>query len=698
MSHPHPKKSAAWLRALGSIDRFGHPDLLADPSTATKFRGFAIAVLAAMLVVMLASARDLILGDLSRVALSLTSTVLILANLHYLKSSGKLTLCSHLFLTTIAITLIIRMSLPTEGSQVAVLVVTFGLLAALLISSRAGLLWTSVGTSVAIANAVRLTQDGSPETDVAWAVAIVTVAVGAWSCTHAAGRELTRALTNQAMRKAGEERDRLRFFAESAFPGIIEVAPGEIDYASRGVQQLLGYDVDEFTKRGLQEYVHPDDFWPVVETLQGAPNKVAQVEARLRHANGHWVWIAAFAIPYSRFADDEDRWIFAARDVGRERQDRELGLQAERLEGVGLLAAGVAHDFNNLLTVIAGHAELLDSGDERSGILLAADEAAALTSRLLSFSQEQPREISLFDFKESLENLQPFIRSLLGEQIELNVALVDQPCFLLNDPTQLNQVVLNLVTNARDAMPDGGTLDISVAKEQLDSHTSRELGLASDNVITLSIRDDGSGMDSETLAQAFDPFFTTKEGERGTGLGLASAYRLAKRCGGHLHLESEPEVGTTAILRIPEEEPSEALEVRSDPVLQSPEWQGWILVVEDDPEIRRLMCGAFEQIGVTTRAAADGEQALQVFATQPEPPTMLITDVIMPGIKGSVVAEKLKLKQPDLKVLFVSGYSDVKLDPWYENDPSVSFLAKPFRPSQLIQAANRLLARSEALY
>ncbi len=693
MNQPPSIRSPVWLAALSRVDQLCHPSLLQKPSQPARARIFVISIFAALLVVVLSSIRDVLLGDVLRIVLSVGAGLSMLLILRHMKSSGNLVFCTHLFLITIALSLVIRTTLNPDGSQVMVSICTLGLIAAHVISSRGGLFWTAVSTAIATISAVRLTLVESAEFEVAWAVVIVTAAIGLWSCAHALGREITRNLSDEAMLQVREERDRLRAFAERAFPGIIEVAPGRIDYASKGVTQLLGYEVEDFVEAGLQEYVHPDDFWPVVETLQNAPTQVAQVEARLRHARGHWVWIAAFAIPYSKVTD-EDRWIFAARDVERERQDRELGLRAERLEGVGLLAAGVAHDFNNLLTVVAGNAELLPEGDHRDNILLATDEAAGLTSRLLSFSQEQPREVRNFDVRNLLDDLQPILRSLLGEEIHLRVNQIQEPCIIRTDHTQLNQVILNVVTNARDAMPEGGTLTIDVNKEVLDPQTARELGLANDQMISISIHDDGIGMDASTLARAFDPFFTTKDGERGSGLGLASAYRLARRCGGHLHLMSEPGIGTTATLRMPVEEGAAEDTEDTDPVMQSQLLNGWVLVVEDDPNIRQLICDAFTEINVAAHSAADGHQALTEYADHEAPPVLLVTDVVMPGMRGSVVADKLRLQQPDLRVLFISGYSDVKLDPWYEDDLSVSFLAKPFKPSQLLQAATRLVTHA----
>ncbi len=682
--------SESWARILGWVDQICPENASERPDQEAKARLFVLSILAGLLVLALSSIRDFVLGDMLRLAWSAAAAALLLVLLHGFRKSGNLGLVTHAFLAVLTVSLVIRIALDPASSQVMVSICTVGLIAAHLISSRAGLYWTLVGTLLAAANATRLTLGQSAEFEVAWAVTIMTAAIGLWSTAHTLAREVAQGSNDDAIQQARDERDRLRVFAESAFPGIIEVAPGRIDYASKGVRQLLGYDPGVFMQAGLQEYVHPEDFWPVVETLQNAPDHVAQVEARLRHAGGHWVWIAAFAIPYSR-ETNEDRWIFAARDVEREREDRARGLQAERLEGVGLLAAGVAHDFNNLLTVIAGHGELLPKSEHRDNILLAADEAAGLTGRLLSFSQEQPRQLGVFDLNALVVNLRPILRSLLGEQIQLEINPGREACFVRSDPSQLNQVILNIVTNARDAMPNGGHLTMDIDTELLDPRRARELDLAAGNVARLSIRDDGVGMDPQTLEQAFDPFFTTKNGERGTGLGLASAYRQARRCGGHLQLISEQGRGTTAILSLPVQaaapEPSADQTALSQPISE----HAWVLVAEDDPNIRQLISEALLEAGISSLDAADGMAAMEEYDKHDVPPTLLISDVIMPGMKGSVLADKLRLRQPELKVLFISGYSDEKLDPWYEDDESVAFLAKPFRPSQLVQAATRLM-------
>ena len=279
--------------------------------------------------------------------------------------------------------------------------------------------------------------------------------------------------------------------------------------------------------------MHPEDYSLIAETLRKNQKEVGHFEVRVRHEDGQWVWISTFSIPYSAPAlsgdnqgEDGDRWIFAARDIEREQRNRRLGMQAERLEGMGLLAAGVAHDFNNLLTVVAGRAEMLPEGENRDYIVMAAEEATSLTSRLLTIGEAQARQLQNFDLREKVQDLMPILRSVLSEEIELSVEMTDTPCSLRADPTQINQIVLNLVTNARDAMSLNGRLHIKLSIENISAQDARQFGLDVGEICQLSIRDNGSGMDAETLERAFDPFFTTKQRERGSGLGLASAYRI----------------------------------------------------------------------------------------------------------------------------------------------------------------------------
>ena len=688
-------KNSAFLSFYKSagqwVDRAIPTAILTDPYNVGRARTLIYAVLLTVMVAVLTAIKDMYFESTLRSVFALSVTLTLGLTLALLWTRLGLRGASHYLLLVVILALHIRLILDPQGSQLVVAVCGVGLLAAHLISARAGGIWTSIALTLAALNATRLGWSGSPEEEAAWTIAIITAAIGYWSSVDARNRETTLDVAGAVNAQAKTDRDRLKIFAESAFPGIIEVSPGKIDYASEGVEQLLGYNVQKFSTLGLQDYVHNDDFWSVVATLRANPSTVSQVEARLRHARGHWTWIAAFAIPYPGQAN-EDRWIFAARDIESERRERELDRQSERLDGVGLLAAGVAHDFNNLLTVIAGTADLLSTGEEKDQILQAADEAASLTQRLLAFGKEQPHQQKNFDLRVFFTHLAPMLRSLLGEEIVLDIDTRTEPCLIHSDPTQLNQVVLNLVTNARDAMPRSGTLTITIDQVLLSDRRTHELGLPSNTMVLLSIQDSGVGMNTETLAHAFDPFFTTKSKSRGSGLGLASAYGTIKRNGGHLQLESTPGQGTRVSIWIPIATQVEPAKTLNDSVRDAPTFAGKILVVEDDPRILTLMCNTLQQAGFTILAARSGEEALTVFHQMQQPLELLVTDVVMPGMRGSVVAQQMRSKFPNLKILFVSGYSDVELGSWYQSDDSVAFLAKPFTPAQLVHLVADLIA------
>lgn len=652
-----------------------------------------VAIMVALCVALAIAAKDALFGSYYRAVLTLSVSVPLALTLVLLRTSLGLRWSSHYLLVVSVVSLHTRLALDPHGSQLVIAICGLGIIATYLISPRGGAAWTVVGVGLAALNAVRLSMLDSPETEAAWALAIVAGPIGFMSVAGESARRVAAEAASAAHLRIDEGRDRVRLLAERAFPGIIEVTPGQIHYASTGVRELLGYTAEEFASQGLDRYVHPDDFWPVVEKLHANPSRVAQVEARLRHARGHWTWIAAFAIPDPGQPGD-DRWIFAARDVESERRERESGLQANRLEGVGLLAAGVAHDFNNLLTVISGNAEFLPPSAERDQILQTTGEAAGLTRQLLAFGTKQPHELQNLDLCELVNKLAPILRSLVGEEIELRIEAQAAPCPVRVDPTQIDQIILNLVTNARDAMSAGGILEVEVLSEGGTGSDESGGELLPGGSVCLTVRDDGVGMDASTLTHAFDPFFTTKSGGRGSGLGLASAYGIARQMGGQLRLESVAGKGTHATLLLPKAARLDLSNHSSAGPCDDTARYGGVLVVEDDPRIRSLICRAFREAGFDTLEAGDGAEALRIFEALVEPPALLVTDVVMPGMRGSAVADQMRGKLPELKILFVSGYSDVELGSWHEHDEAIAFLAKPFTAEQLIGRASTLLHSS----
>jgi two-component system cell cycle sensor histidine kinase/response regulator CckA len=355
--------------------------------------------------------------------------------------------------------------------------------------------------------------------------------------------------------------------------------------------------------------------------------------------------------------------------------------QAHKMESVGRLAGGIAHDFNNLLTVILGNASLLedelDPGDERHAeveqIRLASERAEKLTRQLLAFARKQIVEPRVVNLNELVLKTDQMLRRLIGEHVELVTIMAPDAAPVLVDPTQIEQVLINLAVNARDAMPDGGTLTIRTANIELaQSDPARELETAPGAYVRLSVVDTGTGMDEQTAAQVFDPFFTTKEAGKGTGLGLATCYGIVRQAKGQITTRTAPGEGTAFFVEV-------KAEVQAD-VSTGHEV---VLLVEDEVQVRTLAAAILRQRGYQVFEAPSGPDALQFEEGHPGPIDMLVTDVVMPQMRGTELASRLRVRRPDLKVLFVSGYTDDQVFRQEIGAGSFAFLGKPFTPAAL---------------
>ena len=386
-------------------------------------------------------------------------------------------------------------------------------------------------------------------------------------------------------------------------------------------------------------------------------------------------------------------------EEARERDDQLR--QAQKMEAIGRLAGGVAHDFNNLLTVMSGYAEALlvsmKSEDPRRGdvheILNAADRAAGLTRQLLAFGRRQlvtPRALALDAI---VENLQQMLRRLLAENVTLTNSAPPGLWRVRADAGQMEQVVINLVINGRDAMPDGGTLHIELANEVLDERTDgRGPHLPPGSYVRLSVTDTGCGMDAETVARIFEPFFTTKAEGRGTGLGLATVYSIVEHAGGAIDVDTEVGRGTTFHIYLPRTtEHDSATEVRERPLASPLRGAETMLLVEDDDKVRGLIANALAQAGYSVLNAAGGEQALAIVRAYPDPIHLLLTDVVMPGLNGREVAERVRTLRPSTRILFMSGHSDDSLLRSGIETSGAQFIQKPFPMEALLSKIGETL-------
>ena len=376
-----------------------------------------------------------------------------------------------------------------------------------------------------------------------------------------------------------------------------------------------------------------------------------------------------------------------ARDV-TERKQLEVQLrQSQKLEAVGQLAGGVAHDFNNLLTVILGASEMVLRRMDRSDpfyrnveeIKKAGEHASSLTRQLLAFSRKQVLQPKVIDLNTIVADMGKMLLRLIGEDIELITDLKPSPARVKADPGQIEQVVMNLAVNARDAMPRGGTLIIKTSDVVMDDDLARRyVSIEPGPHIMLTVSDTGHGMDAETQARVFEPFFTTKESGKGTGLGLATVYGIVKQSGGNIWLHSEPGIGTTFKIYLPR---IDNVPGSVEPVSEMhsvPEGNETLLLVEDEEQVRRIIKEILEKQGYRVLSAANGEEALK-FAEDPRMQIhLLLTDVVMPQISGRELAERLLTIRPQLQVLYMSGYTDDAIVRHGLLEESLNFIQKPF--------------------
>jgi PAS domain S-box-containing protein len=374
--------------------------------------------------------------------------------------------------------------------------------------------------------------------------------------------------------------------------------------------------------------------------------------------------------------------------------------QAQRMEAVGRLAGGVAHDFNNMLTIVLGHADLLLSRGGPSSawaaamrdIRDAAERAARLTRQLLALGRKQLLSARVLDLNEVVRGLENLLGRLLGADIRLQ--LVTEPALgtVSADPTQIEQVIMNLAANARDAMPNGGTFVLETANVTLDTEDkTRPPDLVAGDYVRLRARDTGVGMDEATRQRIFEPFFTTKDQSSGTGLGMATVHGIVEQSGGHIEVSSARDAGTTIDVYLPRVNGAAQKPDSQAPATAKRARRGVILVVEDEPLVRELVRGVLAAAGHDVRVADNGEHALKVIAQDAIAPDVLLSDVVMPGMNGPQLVERLRQGHPQLKVVFMSGYAETKVGAAPATDAATHFLQKPFKPEALISLISRLL-------
>jgi PAS domain S-box-containing protein len=572
------------------------------------------------------------------------------------------------------------------------------LLAAALLAYGLGDLWdlildSSAGSATWLPPDVnlRLSALATQVLDALAAVAMMVVAMGAeWQRAESAAREL----------RQGEAR--LRSLFENALDVIAVLDPsGALLFTGPSAERILGHGPGVLDGRNLLELLHPDDREGCAAKFRealAAPQAPSRLEARIRRADGQWLWMD-IALQLRELAPGAQALVASLRDVTERRALEARLQQAQRLETIGQLAGGVAHDFNNLLTAVLANLSILDSTlpagapgrEEVRDATLAAERATRLTRQLLTFARQQvvaPRQV---DLNESVEAMERLLGRIIGEHIARETHLAPGLWPVRIDPSQLEQVLVNLVVNARDAMPGGGVLTVATDNVLLapGERGPEAVDVPPGSWVRLTVEDTGHGMDESTLSRIFEPFFTTKEKGRGTGLGLATVHGTVQQAGGHVRVRSAPGAGTRFTVWLPRDR-GEPEPERAPAPAAAAGGRETILLAEDDPQVRAIAARILSDRGYRVLPAADGLEALRTADAHAGPIALLATDVVMPGLGGRGLAETLRSRRPSLAVLFLSGYPEGGVE------PGAAFLPKPFTPEQLAATVRQVLDRETA--
>jgi PAS domain S-box-containing protein len=496
--------------------------------------------------------------------------------------------------------------------------------------------------------------------------------------------------------------------SEARYRRLIELMPNGVAVHQGGVvrmvnlagARMLNYDSpEELAGRPLLDFVHPDDRAVVRERARAQLERGESVpprEERFLRRDGSAVLVEAAASPFLLGGQPAAMVVF--RDITEQRRLEEQLRQSQKMEAIGRLAGGIAHDFNNLLTAINGYSDLmlhtLDANDplrrEVEFIFKAGQRAAGLTQQLLAFSRKQMMEMQVLNLGTLLEDLAAMLRRIIGEDIDLVVAS-DPACGNVRvDPAQMEQVIVNLVINARDAMPNGGRLTVDLANAELDeSYTHDHAEVLPGPYVLLSVSDSGIGITPEVHRHLFEPFFTTKE--FGTGLGLATVYGIVRQFEGHIQVYSEIGHGTTFKIYLPRVgERAAPLEPRTGPAAW-PRGTETVLVVEDNDMVRSLAARVLRTQGYAVLEAAHGNEAMLLARDHAGPIHLLLTDVVMPQMSGRELMEYMRESRPEMRVLYMSGYTDNVVAHHGVLEPGTPFIQKPFTPQAMARKVRAVL-------
>ncbi len=504
--------------------------------------------------------------------------------------------------------------------------------------------------------------------------------------------------------------------AQERYRGLFETVPdvivstnlrGIVTAANAAAFRLAGAHADDVVGRPLRHLIAGDEVSVGLAHFRAArEGETRQFVIKVDGPDGSPRWLECTCKPV-RDGRDVTAVLFVGRDITREKEDEEALrrseeqlIQSQKMEAVGQLAGGLAHDFNNLVSVITGYCGFLRQDlaaddarmDDIKEIQAAAESAASLTRQLLAFSRKQVLQPKIVNLNDSVRQLEHMLGRLIGAQIEIKTRLQADLQLVKADPNQLDQVVMNLAVNARDAMPGGGVLTLETENVLLDAEYARtHPGVRPGPHVVLCIRDNGIGMDADTQARVFEPFFTTKAPGTGTGLGLSTVYGIVRQSGGHIWVYSEPGLGTVFKIYFPVTE--ESIEENPEDAVPADALRGaeTVLVVDDSEALRPVVTRTLRHYGYAVLEASSGEEAIRLAERESNPIHLLLTDIVMPGMTGPELARELLRWHPALRVLFMSGYAENAIVREGLRHPSAGFIEKPFSPETLAREVRRAL-------
>jgi two-component system, cell cycle sensor histidine kinase and response regulator CckA len=554
------------------------------------------------------------------------------------------------------------------------------------------------GAGVMNQETVRIRQDGK-HVHVSLTVSPIRNQSGRLTGSAAIVRDITERIEMEAALRRSEANFR-SVIENSPYGALRSLLDGRILLANPAVVRMLGYSSESdllILNMNTDVYRNPADRERVIEQSRNT-EYLKDFEVEWKHRTGSPIMVRFSSHVVRNQAGEIDHFDMMVQDITRQRNLEDQLRQAQKMEAIGRLAGGVAHDFNNLLGVIIGYSELaLDRIEPASAvrsqveqIRKAGERASALTRQLLAFSRQQVLDTKTLNLNAIISDMAQLLLRLIGEDIELQTKLDPDLHAIRGDQGQIEQVIMNLAVNARDAMPQGGKLIIETRNVMIEEdELQRRAPMIAGDYILLTISDTGMGMDAETQAHIFEPFFTTKARGKGTGLGLATVYGVVKQSGGYIWVYSEPGLGATFKLYLPRVL-DKVQASRPPDTATSQQRSATILVVEDEPSLRTFTCTLLQENGYTVMEAGDGEEALALAGEYKQPIHLLLTDMIMPGMNGPAVAERLASLHPEAKVLFMSGYSGFVSRGLV--DPHAVLVSKPFTRDELLRKIQQILS------